>query len=116
MAQAKSLHKYRFLHSFETQVSMPESTPHPPHPSATVHITAAIDFACPWCAVSIATVRSPSPRFCLPLTAAPQLHAHLDALAKPSGIELACVDDASHPKNHDWHTQNWHTQKSRNQN
>ena len=58
-----------------------QSTPHPPHPSATVHITAAIDFACPWCAVSIATVRSPSPRFCPPLTAAPQLHAHLDALA-----------------------------------
>jgi hypothetical protein len=53
----------------------------PPRPSATVHITAAIDFACPWCAVSIATVRSPSLRFCPPLTAAPQLHAHLDALA-----------------------------------
>jgi hypothetical protein len=65
----------------------------PIHSPSVVHVTAAIDFACPWCAVSTALVRSlllhqlrllsfsSSLRLSIALTTALQLHSHLQALS-----------------------------------
>ena len=52
--------------------------------ASAIHITAVVDFACPWCAVSIAIVRSSLRRSAFhrsALTTVLQLHAHLDSLA-----------------------------------
>ena len=51
-----------------------------PPPPPSLHITAAVDFACPWCAVSIATVR-----LSLSTPALPHLRT-----AAPLALALAC--------------------------